>query len=330
MKALSFGLFLGVSVALLACGRTAPSAPVSAPVSTAPSAAPREGSAPVQCLPATYASPCGASAWGLEQEGRKIVAFVMGPGSPSGLGLDVLRGDNSVTICGRWSVFPDDDLECGLTPQFIADHFSVSKPVKRQSCVLEECSDVAGPPSLTSADLDSPKLRLDCQPDGGACRILDPEDARLREDPTRPTFYIREKGVGPFLLGMPAKEALELPGFELKKSDVPPGGAGPLLAVRVAGEHVLDLILDRGGNRVAEIRVLTASYLTQVGIRPGMRASEVARYHGRPVRESSRGEQTCATFEHGEGLEFCFTGKAGWSKIAAEDGPIASILVVPH
>lgn len=327
MNVLRLGSILAASTALLACERTAPSAPASAPTPAAPIAAslpastPPRASAAIQCLQATYTSPCGATAWELTHDGNeKTVAFVEGPGSPVGLSLDVFGGDNRYTICGRWSTFPRDDLECGLTPLFIADSFSMNGPVKRRHCDLDECADVAGPPRLVAKDLDWSSLSLDCRPDG-ACRIVDHDGPR--EGSSSPKFYVRRTGVGPFLLGMPAKEALGVPGFDMVKR-------GPVIEVRVAGEHVLDLALSRDGGEVAEIGVLTARYLTQAGYRLGMRVSETIGPSGfASVGESFRGEQTCVGFEHSEGVQLCFAGKARWSTITARDLPIASMWVVP-
>jgi len=137
------------------------------------------------CYPATYAEPCGSSAWSIETPGGVRQALVRGPGAPHrALSLRILRADNRYSICGRFAADPVADAECGQMPVFLASDFEIHAPIRRLHCgegwgLFDDCTDAAGnavydegPANLDPSDLElAPELRLECA--GARCRTAD-------------------------------------------------------------------------------------------------------------------------------------------------------------
>jgi hypothetical protein len=137
-----FAWFVGLALALSACKRQPPDK---------------------RCYEATYAMPCGASAWDISVPGYEGQSFfVRGPGSPNDLSGKVLRAKNRFLLCGFVAEQLIDDVECGKMPLFIAEHFRIQPPVSRLVCgeawgLFDHCLDASGNAAI---DQNGPADRL--------------------------------------------------------------------------------------------------------------------------------------------------------------------------
>lgn len=140
---------------------------------------------------------------------------------------------------------------------------------------------------------------------------------------------ITARGVGPFVLGMDAKEALAVAGYVARPMTRATEDSEEELIEVLArdGAPLLELRLDKRGGKVIAIDVVSPSVATEDGLRVGLRVADLQSRLGKPA-SADWAEGSFAVWASHPHLVFELSGTGtNWREILAERARVTAIRI---